>query len=323
MRRLHQRGDDPARGLPGHRGPRRPVLRLRPRDRALRHVLVGVRGPGGARRGRRRASTASRRERRRPGHPQRGRGVGPGAGRRARDGRPRRRHGARPGAPGRDAAAPALRVPGAQAALRPLHPGDGAGRLRRATGDVPAGLRGGDREQRAASAPRAGSTRSAGRTTRSACSTSAPRRSSSCCWATSAARAAASWRCAVTPASRARPTSRRCSTCCPGYLPMPKAGEHDTLDDYVDSIVSPTQKGFWARRRRLRGQPAQGLVGRRGHRGERLRLRLPAAADRRPRHLPDRHGHARRQGRGLLRASARTRRSARRTAGCSGSAWRT
>ena len=33
-RRLHQRGDDPARGLPGHRGPRRAVLRLRPRDAA-------------------------------------------------------------------------------------------------------------------------------------------------------------------------------------------------------------------------------------------------------------------------------------------------
>ena len=32
----------------------------------------------------------------------------------------------------------------------------------------------------------------------------------------------------------------------PGYLPMPKAGEHDNLDDYVATITSPTQKGFWA-----------------------------------------------------------------------------
>jgi formate dehydrogenase major subunit len=32
----------------------------------------------------------------------------------------------------------------------------------------------------------------------------------------------------------------------PGYLPMPKVGEHDTLDDYVDTITSPAQKGFWA-----------------------------------------------------------------------------
>ncbi len=32
----------------------------------------------------------------------------------------------------------------------------------------------------------------------------------------------------------------------PGYLPMPRAGRHDTFGDYVDSIASPTQKGFWA-----------------------------------------------------------------------------
>ncbi len=32
----------------------------------------------------------------------------------------------------------------------------------------------------------------------------------------------------------------------PGYLPMPKAGTHDTFDDYVESVGSKTQKGFWA-----------------------------------------------------------------------------
>jgi formate dehydrogenase major subunit len=32
----------------------------------------------------------------------------------------------------------------------------------------------------------------------------------------------------------------------PGYLPMPKAGEHDNLDDYVATITTPTQKGFWS-----------------------------------------------------------------------------
>ena len=31
----------------------------------------------------------------------------------------------------------------------------------------------------------------------------------------------------------------------PGYLPMPRAGEHDTLEAYVDSVRSPEQKGFW------------------------------------------------------------------------------
>ncbi len=35
----------------------------------------------------------------------------------------------------------------------------------------------------------------------------------------------------------------------PGYLPMPKAGPHDTLDDYVAQIASPDQKGFWTNAR--------------------------------------------------------------------------
>lgn len=32
----------------------------------------------------------------------------------------------------------------------------------------------------------------------------------------------------------------------PGYLPMPKAGVHNTLRDYLSSITSDHQKGFWA-----------------------------------------------------------------------------
>jgi len=35
----------------------------------------------------------------------------------------------------------------------------------------------------------------------------------------------------------------------PGYLPMPMAGPHDTLDDYVSEIASPDQKGFWTNAR--------------------------------------------------------------------------
>src|SRR5690349_14105853 len=31
----------------------------------------------------------------------------------------------------------------------------------------------------------------------------------------------------------------------PGYLPMPKAGRHDTFGEYVDAIGSKKQKGFW------------------------------------------------------------------------------
>jgi len=33
----------------------------------------------------------------------------------------------------------------------------------------------------------------------------------------------------------------------PGYLPMPSAGTHDSLEDYITSIGSPGQKGFWTK----------------------------------------------------------------------------
>ena len=32
----------------------------------------------------------------------------------------------------------------------------------------------------------------------------------------------------------------------PGYLPMPKAGEHDDFETYLGGIANPDQKGFWA-----------------------------------------------------------------------------
>ena len=35
----------------------------------------------------------------------------------------------------------------------------------------------------------------------------------------------------------------------PGYLPMPMAGQHHSLDAYVDGIASPDQKGYWANAR--------------------------------------------------------------------------
>ena len=35
----------------------------------------------------------------------------------------------------------------------------------------------------------------------------------------------------------------------PGYLPMPKVGEHDTLDAYLETVASEDQKGFWANAR--------------------------------------------------------------------------
>ena len=53
------------------------------------------------------------------------------------------------------------------------------------------------------------------------------------------------------------------------------------------SSSRPTRpsEGFWGNMRDYTGQPAQGVVGRRGDRRQRLLLRLPAAADRQPQHL--------------------------------------
>ena len=65
---------------------------------------------------------------------------------------------------------------------------------------------------------------------RRASSTSAPPPSSSCCWATSAGRAAASWRCAGTPRSRAPPTSRPCTTSCPATSPCPRRRTTPTFE---------------------------------------------------------------------------------------------
>ena len=130
-------------------------------------------------------------------------------------------------------------------------------------GAVPRGVRGVDRQLRPRAHHRAGLLASAGPSTPSACSTSAPARSSSCCSATWAGPAAASWRCAGTPASRARPTSRRCSTCCPATCRCRTTSSTRRFDDCVDSIAAPGPEGLLGQRRRLHGQPAQGVLGRR------------------------------------------------------------
>ena len=113
--RLHQRRPlIVERGLPGHRGPRRPVLRLRPRDATTTdQATLAVRGhPSGDGRQRRGARRRSAR---------RGGGRGDAHGRRR--GRVPAESAAR-----RDAAGSALRLPDPQAALRPLHARDGRAR---------------------------------------------------------------------------------------------------------------------------------------------------------------------------------------------------
>ena len=190
---------------------------------------------------------------------------------------------------GRDAAAPALRVPGPQAALRPLHPGDGRARSAASRRELFREVcRAADRELRPRPHHAPSSTRSAGPSTRSACSTSAPRRS-----------------CRLLLGNIGRPgggilalrghASIQGSTdiptlfnLLPGYIPMPHAHEHQDLDTLRRR--RRRRQGLLGRTWRLHGQPAQGLVGRRGHRGQRLLLRLPAPADRQPQHLRDRDG---------------------------------
>ena len=111
------------------------------------------------------------------------------------------------------------------------------------------GRRRAHRELRPRAHHRARSTRSAGPSTASARSTSAPARSCSCCSATWAAPAAASWRCAGTPASRAPPTSRRCSTCCPATCRCRTPASTTTLDDWIDAHRHAGPRGFWGNSR--------------------------------------------------------------------------
>ena len=147
-------------------------------------------------------------------------------------------------APRRHPAAPALRLPGAASGTSPATPRRWCSEvcgIPPAT--VPAGRRRADAQLGPGAHQRVRATRSAGPTTPSACSTSAPRRSCSCCWATSAAPAAASWRCAGTPPSRAPPTSRRCSTCCPATSRCRTRTASRTSPTFIEADTG--DKGFW------------------------------------------------------------------------------
>ena len=52
----------------------------------------------------------------------------------------------------------------------------------------------------------------------------------------------------------------------PGYLPMPHHAEHATLRRVGRQHPAPGAEGLLGQRRGVRGQPAQGVLGRRGHR---------------------------------------------------------
>ena len=101
-------------------------------------------------------------------------------------------------------------------------------------------------------------------------------RSCSCCSATSAGPAAASWRCAATPASRARPTSRRCSTSCPATCRC--RTRRCTRASTSTSSDDEGKAGFWGNMRSYAVSLLKAYWGDAATAGERLLLRLPAAA---------------------------------------------
>ena len=84
----------------------------------------------------------------------------------------------------------------------------------------------------------------------------------------------------------------------PGYLPMPHAHQHDVAGRVLRR--RRRHRRVLGQQARVHGQPAQGLVGRRGAAGERLLLRLPAQDRRRPQLLPHDQRHDRGQGARLL-----------------------
>ena len=83
----------------------------------------------------------------------------------------------------------------------------------------------------------------------------------------------------------------------------PTAGQHDdAARTTIDSIASPAARASGATPTPTRVSLLKAYWGDAATAGQRLLLRLPAADHRRPRHLPHRARHDRRQGRGLLPA---------------------
>ena len=222
-----------------------------------------------------------------------GRSARRGAARRTAPAAPRRTG----SGPGRDAHLAAVRVPGAEAALRPLHPGDGRAGLRRAAGRVRQGLRARDGEL--GPGPHHG-VRLQRRLD------PAHRRRAVHPHRRHPAVAARQHR----PAGRRHPRAAR-TRLDPGLhrhphpvrpaarLPAHAARARERGPGHLRGRREHGQ-GLLGEHGHVHGQPAQGLVGRRGHRGQRLLLRLPAPADRQPQHLRDRGRADRRRLQGLL-----------------------
>ena len=74
----------------------------------------------------------------------------------------------------------------------------------------------------------------------------------------------------------------------PGYLPMPHATAAPRRSTtWIESMRGADQKGFWGNAGRVRGVSLlKAYWGDAATAGQRLLLRLPAPAHRRPRHVP-------------------------------------
>ena len=261
-------------------------------------LFSGLRPETRRRTTRRAGSTRTDAGRRRP-RASAARQPAPGHARLQQDGASTARHdGARDGP---DAAAPALRAPDAQAALRPLHPGDGRARSAACPREqFLRGRRGAARRTPAGSAPRASATRSgwtqhtigvqyirAAAILQTAAGQHRPpgRRDHG------AARAR--------QRSRAPPTSRRCSTCCPATCRCRTPSARGPGD--LRRRKRTAQTGFWGDIGAYLVSLLKAWYGDAATARQRLLLRLPAAARPATTSYETRAAAARRRRRGLLR----------------------
>ena len=127
------------------------------------------------------------------------------------------------------------------------------------------------------------------------------RRSCSCCWATSAAPGGGIMAMRGHASIQGSSDIPTLYDLLPGYLPMPQAQGRADRRSTTTSRAAGAKRGWWCALRQVHRLAAEGLVRRRGDRGERLRLRPPAEADRQPLALPDHDARARRRARGAVR----------------------
>ena len=122
----------------------------------------------------------------------------------------------------------------------------------------------------AASAPRRSSTRSAGPSTRSGSRTSGRARSCRCCWATWDAPGGGILALRGHANIQGSTDIPTLYNILPGYIPMPQPDQHPDLDTFVETSGPSTRS--LGRDAALRGVDAEGVVGGRRHRRQRLLL---------------------------------------------------